>query len=952
MKPKLNKFMSFTPENLEMIGTKIQKTHKKKQLMEFKKRAFDKARNKPKKEPSKAQNKINYIYRINGANSKLTEQKYTRIVGKNLTKSTMQPSLFENANISNMTPMMAQYMQIKQEHMDYLLFYRMGDFYELFFDDAVIAADVLDIVLTKRGKHENADIPMCGVPYHSHENYLHKLIKAGHKVAICEQMESPDEAKKRGGYKAVVKREVVRIITPGTIVEENLLNPKSNNYMAIVAFEKGEIGIAYVDISTGQIFTSKSSQKNLHNDLNAFNPSEILVSDKYQDFIREYKGAFITNRPDSIFNYARAEARLKNFYNIKSLSSMGGISPAEITSLGVMLEYLNHTQKEILPLLGMPKKVHNLNFMAMDRSTMQNLELFESTRGDKKHSLFAVIDKTKTATGARLLNTYLAKPLASKEAIANRQDAVQFLIDCPSFLAEISDTISFFPDIERSLARVCTDKGRLKDLGAIRDGIKIASIISEKLLFSDIELPSNLKICANQITNFGDLSNLLSSALVDELPVNLADGHFIKKGFSEELDNQYEIAHNSSEYIIRLRDKYREETGINNLKISQNNVIGYFVDVTPSHAEKINTEVFKHKQTLASSVRYTTAELMELEAKINECSYNLKVLENNIFRQLCENIIAMHELIGSAAQSIASIDVYISFANLAKQNNFCRPKIHVDETLEIEGGRHPCVEQFTNEEFIKNDCNQDSLSRTLLITGPNMGGKSTYLRQNALIIILAQMGSFVPADSASIGVVDAIYSRIGASDDISSGQSTFMVEMLETATIINSATSRSFVILDEIGRGTATYDGLSIAWAILEDIVSRIKCRALFATHYHELTDLESKLEGLKCLKVEVKEYNGKLYFLHKVAAGKADRSYGVHVAELAGIPKNVTARASNILDELLKGKNVNIEINSSEVSNDNAGLKVLERINSIDVNSLSPKEAFDILYELKLNNG
>jgi len=863
----------------------------------------------------------------------------------------MQANLFEKADVAKMTPMMSQYMQIKQEHLEYLLFYRMGDFYELFFDDAVIAADVLDIVLTKRGKHENSDIPMCGVPCHSHESYLHKLIKSGHKVAVCEQMESPDEAKKRGGYKAVVRREVVRIITPGTIVEENLLDSKSNNYMAIVAFEKDEVGIAYVDISTGQIFSTKSSQKNLFNDLNAYRPSEILISDKYHQFIDAYKDAFITNRPDSIFNYPRSESRLLNFYNIKSLSSMGGVSRCAKIALGVMLEYLNHTQKEILPLLGLPKKVHNLNFMAMDKSTMSNLELFESVRGDKKQSLFYVIDKTKTAAGARMLRSYVAKPLASKEAIANRQDAVQFFLDDKIFAEELSSGVSYFPDIERALARICTDKARLKDIGSIRDGIKIASIISQKLLFTDAELPANIKICANQITNFGDLINLLSTALVDELPANLADGSFIRQGFSEELDNYYQLAQNSAEIIMQFRDTYRAETGIGNLKISKNNVIGYFVDVSPSNADKIKDEKFIHRQTLGSSVRFTTAELRELEQKINECEYSLKSLEQNIFKQLCEQIIAIHELIGAAAQSIACLDVYMSFGRLALENKYCRPEVHSDETLQIVGGRHPCVEKSIKEEFIKNDATQSDNSKTLLITGPNMGGKSTYLRQNALIIILAQMGCFVPADSASIGVVDAIYSRIGASDDISQGQSTFMVEMLETATIINSATSRSFVILDEIGRGTATYDGLSIAWAVLEDLVMRLKCRALFATHYHELTDLESKLPGLKCLQVEAKEHEGKLYFLHKVSPGTADRSYGVHVAALAGIPKNVTNRAAEILTELQKGKNVNIEV-SQKASNDNRGEEVLNRINAIDVNSLTPKQAFDLLYEIKLQQG
>lgn len=851
-------------------------------------------------------------------------------------------------NTTQLTPMMQQYMQIKSEYPEYMLFYRMGDFYELFFDDAVKAASALDIVLTKRGKHEDADIPMCGVPVHSHESYLEKLIKSGFKVAICEQMESPLEAKKRG-YKAVVKREVTRVITSGTIIEDSLLNAKQFNFMCCISNIKGELSISAVEITTGILYVSKTSAASLLLDISKFSPKEVVISDSFyrsessKGVVAEYQRG-LSVRSDSVFNLERSIKRISDFYKIKSLVGLGDYNDSEIIAIGALIEYLEHTQKSYLPRLSKPKRISSENFMEIDSSTKKNLEIETSISGDKKFSLIAVLDNTSTSGGGRLLSLYLNMPLADKVTINKRLDSVQFFVDEADVRVRIENLLKQFPDIERSLARICMNRGELKDLAAIKQGLKVAASVSEHLLFSGIEIPSNIKIATSELVGFTPIFEILESTLKPEMPPLLKSGDFINAGVNAELDSLYDLKYSINEKLDALRDKYRNLTGATALKISFNNVLGYFIEVTPMHKDKVADEIFIHKQTLGSSIRFVTEELKDLEEKINSCDEKISNIEKIIFNELCSKVSEYADNIAIAAHAISSIDVYSALAKLASQMNYTRPIVDDSSDFSIESGRHPVVEKALKNKFISNNSDFKD-SSLILLTGPNMAGKSTFLRQNALIAIMAQIGSFVPASSASIGVVDKIFSRIGASDDISKGQSTFMVEMSETAAIINNATSKSLVILDEIGRGTATYDGLSIAWAVIEELHDNIKCRTFFATHYHELTDLEGKLEKLKCYTMNVKEWDGKLVFLHEVIAGKADRSYGIHVAQLAGIPERVTSRASEILEKLQsENSEVKIEL-SSKSSNDN---KIVDRLKDVDINMLTPKDAFDLIYSLK----
>lgn len=852
-------------------------------------------------------------------------------------------------DINSLTPMMQQYLQIKAEHQTYMLFYRMGDFYELFFDDAVKAAEVLDIVLTKRGKNGENDIPMCGVPVHSHESYLEKLIKAGFKVAICEQMESPEEAKKRG-HKAVVRREVTRIITSGTILEESLLDSNENNFLCCVAQHNSELSISWVEISTGQLYVCKSSQASITLDLARFSPKEVIVSEA---FYRSETGKLATNdyqqilsvRASSVFDLARCQRRIKDFYKVSNISSFGSFAEVEEIAIGALLEYLEHTQKGMLPRLSRPQTLRTDNFMLIDPSTKRNLEIEKSVSGDKKFSLINIINKAITASGSRLLSLYLNMPLLDPAAINNRLDAVSFFIKYEQLRLSIRNALKQFGDIERALGRICIGKGELRDLAAIRNGLIVASNVSQQLSFCGFEMPSNLNVSLSQLGGFGEIIAILESTLKPELPATLKNGNFVIEGFNVELDSLYELKSSGSLKINELQAKYRDQTNIPTLKISFNNVLGYFIEVTPSHKDKIKDESFIHRQTLGSSIRFSTLELKELEENINTCDFKINQIEQRIFAELCKKISDCADAISIAAHSISSIDVFSSFAELAVEQRYVRPEIDESKVFIIDSGRHPVVEKVLKNKFVANAAELEEASSFWLLTGPNMAGKSTFLRQNALIAIMAQIGCYVPATYARIGVVDKIFSRIGASDDISKGQSTFMVEMSETAAIINNATSKSLVILDEIGRGTATYDGLSIAWAVIEELHNNIKCRTFFATHYHELTDLEGKLQNLKCYTMNVKEWEDKLVFLHEVIPGKADRSYGIHVAELSGIPQRVTKRATEILEKIQseKGK-ITIDFNNA-ATNDN---EIANKLNSIDINILTPKDAFDLIYSLK----
>jgi DNA mismatch repair protein MutS len=863
-----------------------------------------------------------------------------------------QEDLFHCTQVKSLTPMMQQYMAIKADHRDCLLFYRMGDFYELFFDDAVIASECLDIVLTKRGKHEG-DIPMCGVPSHSYDFYLEKLIKNGHKVAICEQLERPEEAKKRG-YKAVVKRDVVRIVTPGTVFEENLLNARYSNFLAAVGLHNGKLNIALVEITTGEFYICGSSIHTISVDLSRFQPSEIIIPEKlYCE--KKVKNALepflkkITTRANITFDLKRGENRLKDFYRLTTLSGIGNFDEGQVVALGGMLEYLQHTQKESLPRLSIPKKLDSSHYMSIDPSTKRNLEIEQDGHGDTKNSLIHTIDKTITSGGARLLRLYVSSPLTSPERINQRLDNVECFYKNELFRAEVRNNLKLIPDLDRLLSRIWIKKAGPRDLLLLKQGLSQSLRLAEVISFSDIQITAGIKNLVLRIGNFSELLDKLSRALSPDAPLNIKDGNFINRGYSAELDHFYDIKNNSKDCITNLRDKYRQLTGIPTLKISFNNVLGYFIDITPSHAGKIKDDLFIHRQTLGSSIRYTSQELNELQSDIFKAEGRISDIELKIFDDLCNLVINTGEDISHTSQTVASLDVFSSLAHLAHESNYQRPVIDNSSEFKIEGGRHPVVEKNLKEKFIANNCNLESGQSIWLITGPNMAGKSTFLRQNAIICILAQIGSFVPCKSAHIGVVDKLFSRIGAADDISRGQSTFMVEMVETANILNNATSKSLIILDEIGRGTATYDGLSIAWAVVENIHNSLKARTMFATHYHELTELEDKLENVSCHTVSVKEWEGSVVFLHEVIKGRADRSYGIHVASLAGMPKSVVSRANEVLASI---ENTNNFEAIKSVANENTSVDYIDDIKRIDIDSLTPLEAFDTLYKLKSKIG
>lgn len=870
-----------------------------------------------------------------------------------------------NSSSSTLTPMMQQYMHIKDNHPDSLLFYRMGDFYELFFDDAKIAADVLDIALTKRGKKDGDDISMCGVPHHSYEPYLHKLIKAGYKVAICEQMESPAEAKKRG-YKSVVKRDVVRVVTQGTLIEEGLLDAKTSNYLLSLAKISGQIALAWIDISTGEFQTCVSDQKSFATDIARLDAKEILLSEnwlsdvKNADLFKDFKNT-LTPQANSVFDFKRSEHRIKEFFEVISLDSFGDFSRAQISAIGALLEYVSLTQKGVLPRLSIPKSFNKYEFLSIDSATRRNLEINQTMSGSKKGSLLGVADKCVTPMGGRLLQSCFASPLTNVDNINNRLDCVEFFLSNKDLRKNIRITLKQIPDIERSLSRIFMGKGSPKDLVAIKTSLNETLNLSELLEFANDNLPLPIKAYLDNLGSYDDLLYVLNSALSHEVGMLARDGGFIATGYNHKLDELRDLNFNGKDKISQLKEQYRQETAVNTLKISTNNVLGYFVEVSPANSDKITDEKFVHRQTLASAVRYTTSELRQLESDIINAKEQAIKIELHIFDELVAKIIDNSDKISKTAQSVAGLDVVSNLAQIAEDNNYNRPVLTNDSNFKITGGRHPIVEQNINKDvadnFVANDCNLCEPESLWLLTGPNMAGKSTFLRQNALIVFLAQIGSFIPAQSAQIGIVDKLFSRVGASDDLARGRSTFMVEMVETATILNQATEKSLVILDEIGRGTATYDGLSIAWATVEYLHEKTKSRTLFATHYHELTTLQDCLKNLQTYLMQVKEWQGQIVFLHKVQKGSANRSYGIEVAKIAGIPSFVINRAQEILHNLQESdtsNNIgnlanNLPLFNTTIENNNKATSELEeKLNAINIDEITAKDALNLLYDLK----
>ena len=879
---------------------------------------------------------------------------------------------------ANPTPVMAQYLQIKSEHKDYLLFYRMGDFYELFFEDAITASRALDIALTKRGKDKGQDIPMCGVPFHAYESYLAKLIRQGYKVAICEQMEDPQEAKKRG-YKAIVKREVVRLVTPGTLTEDPLLDAKKNNFLLTLSKLGDTLGVAWLDISTGDFFLQEIALKGkdeavvLSNLLSKLSPVEILVSDTYLQNPAVF-GVLNTCRellsvlPAARFNSENAAKRLCDVFHVDTLDAFGSFSRAEISAAGVLMDYVETTQKGKMPLISRPQKVTESQVLEIDGATRRSLELIDSLSGDKSSSLLGVIDCTVTGAGGRLLASRIANPLKDVVAINERLDAVEFFATFHNVREDLRQVLKACPDIERAVSRLCLGRGGPRDLSAIKQALGLVPALRNLLLGGEAALSGLPDSVRNVAADLGEHTQLvadLQSALKEDLPLLARDGDFIKEGYSAALDEIKRLKTDSHGLIVELQSRYAEATGIPNLKIKFNNVIGYFIEVPSKFApQMLEDKQFIHRQSVLNASRFTTVELSELEDKIRGASDKALAMELEIFERLVRDIRLASDGILKTAKALARLDVAAALADLAVEKNYCRPIIDDSLSFDIKDGRHPVVEASINKSgngtFVGNDCALDENSgRLWLLTGPNMAGKSTFLRQNAIIAVMAQMGSFVPSSYAKIGVIDKIFSRVGASDDLARGRSTFMVEMVETASILNQADERSFVILDEIGRGTATFDGLSIAWAVVEHLHEVNKCRTLFATHYHELTALTSKLPHMTLHCMKIKEFNDEVIFLHEVIDGAADRSYGIHVAKLAGLPKAVLKRAEQVLHHLEKnGKGNSMQdladdlplfaaLREKEEAKEISS-PALDALKEINPDDLSPKEALEKLYELK----
>lgn len=884
--------------------------------------------------------------------------------------------MVENKELS---PGMAQYMEIKKSHQDYLLFYRMGDFYELFFEDAQKASKALDIALTKRGKAFGEDVPMCGVPFHAYESYLAKLIKCGYKVAICEQMEDPADAKKRG-YKAVVKREVVRLVTPGTLTEDTLLDSRRNNYLMSVCKANGVYGFAWTDLSTGVFYTQELNIDIQHEAgeiyafLNKIMPQEILISDTMLqnpnlfELLDEYREK-LSVLPNARFDYTNSLKKALDFYNVQTLDSFGTFSKAEITSLGLVLDYVELTQKGQMPRIMPPIKVKETQFMEIDAATAKNLDLLD---GGRTGSLISVIDRTVTGAGARMLSSRLIAPLLDLDEINKRLDMVEFFYNHHDAREKLRNVLKQCPDMERAISRLSVGRGGPRDMAAILqtlNSLAVVNMIMNSYQTVDVvdELPNAIVRVLQRLGNYYSLIDVLTRALKEnDLPLLPRDGGFVAKGYSPELDATRAMSEDGHNYIMNLQGKYIESTGIEALKIKYNNVIGYFIEVPNKFATQlIDNPEYIHRQSVLNATRFTTTELSELENKIRGAADRALAMELEIFDDIKNRILNSADEICQTASALAELDIGAALADLALENNYCRPQLDNSLAFEITEGRHPVVENALKRNnagaFVGNDCILGSdNNRIWLLTGPNMAGKSTFLRQNAIIAIMAQTGCFVPAKSAHIGIVNKVFSRVGASDDLSKGRSTFMVEMVETASILNRADERSFVILDEIGRGTATFDGLSIAWAVVEYLHEVNKCRALFATHYHELTILSEKLPALTLHCMKIKEYNEQVVFLHEVIKGAADRSYGIHVAKLAGLPKSVITRAGQVLKKLERNSQ---KQNENSLENDlplftfaeleekpkqKVKSPLEEVIDNIEPNDITAREALDIIYELK----
>ena len=859
--------------------------------------------------------------------------------------------------MAEVTPMMKQYLEIKEANKDSILFFRLGDFYEMFFDDAVLVSKELELTLTGKdcGLEERA--PMCGIPYHAAENYIVRLIKKGHKVAICEQVEDPKMAK------GIVKREIVRVVTPGTVTETVMLEEDKNNYIATIYKVGRYIGFAFADVTTGELmcteFNGVNGVINLIDELARVNPSELIVNQAFYEnadinLIKQRFNSYITPIADIQFNREDAINRIKkqvtNFEENKDMPSMG------IVATGTLLMYLEEIQKSNLEHINKLNIYNAERFMSIDLSTRRNLEITETMREKaRKGTLIWVMDATKTAMGARMLRSFVERPLIDVKKINERLNSVEILKNNPILRADISECLNKIYDVERLIGKIVYGSANSRDLVALKLSLMQLPELKQLLLTIDDELISKL---TNNLDLVEEIKDLIDRAIIDDPPITIKEGGIIKRGYNEEVDRLREAGTNGKNWLAELEANEREKTGIKNLKISFNKVFGYYIEVTRSNLNMV-PDYYIRKQTLTTGERYIIPELKEMEDTILGAEEKVVILEYDLFNEVRRMISGEIERLQKTASVIANIDAFCSLAEIAEKNNYVKPIVDDSEVIEIKDGRHPVIEKMMADgEFIANDTLLDLTENTInIITGPNMAGKSTYMRQVALIAMMAQVGSFVPASFARIGVIDRVFTRVGASDDLAMGQSTFMVEMVEVANILNNATKRSLVVLDEIGRGTSTFDGMSIAWAVIEHISENIGARTLFATHYHEITELEKKIDNVKNYCISVKEKGEDVIFLRKIIRGGADGSYGIHVAKLAGVPYAVVNRAKEVLKQLedadISKKNMkdikksNVVVGQVDLFN-MKGTAIATELEKLDLNGITPLDALNILYRLK----
>jgi DNA mismatch repair protein MutS len=878
------------------------------------------------------------------------------------------------AALEGATPFMAQYLTAKAGQPDAILFFRMGDFYELFFRDAEVAAAALGITLTKRGKHQGDDIPMAGVPVHAMEGYLARLIRMGHKVAICEQLEDPAEAKKRGG-KSVVQRGVVRVVTPGTLTEDSLLDARGANRLAAVAVRKGRAAVAVVELSSGTVDSVACDIRDLGAALAAFRPSEVLVTDRM--FSEEEtkaaldgSGGVVQALASVIAEPQAARTRVERLYGVAALDGFGAFEEAEVSALGLIAAYLDTTQAGKVPALSPPRRSGESGFLAIDPATRTSLEIDRTQRGEREGSLLACIDRTVTSGGARALAERIARPLRDPLAINEQLDAVEWLLERRTLRRDLREGLKASSDIARAVGRLALGRGGPRDLAAVRAGLTIAEGVAGLFIGQVDPLtcqPRRIALALDRLTLSPDLGRMrvdLAEGLVEEPSHLTRDGGFVRPDYRPELDAARTLRDDSRRVVADLEARAVTESGVA-FKVKHNAVLGYFLETSAKAAEGLlragPDSPFIHRQTLASQVRFTTVELSELDAKISQAGHRALAIEGETFEGWRREVARLAQPLQAVAEALAELDAHAALAEWAQEVGATRPV--VDDTLifSVEAGRHPVVEaavKAAGDPYTPNNARLDGsgadCARLAIVTGPNMAGKSTFLRQNALLVILAQAGAFVPARSMRLGVVDRLFSRVGAGDDLARGRSTFMMEMVETAAILTQATDRSFVVLDEIGRGTATYDGLAIAWAVAEALHETNRVRTLFATHYHELAQLETRLDHVCNLSMVAKEWNGELVFLHEAAPGAADRSYGVQVARLAGVPGSVVARAKSVLERLEGEKAATVRLDDlplfavAEPEPVHGPSPAQAALRDIDPDALSPREALETLYRLK----